>query len=174
MRHSPPDCSRGTRPCLLLLTPFLAREVLSPWPLALTPNPTKKPSLVSCFSHQPPLLKATRALLLSPCQAPCSAVWLFGWEVTGSPEGGESGRLWDPLCCGLVTKLFVTLCDPMDIAHQAPLSMGFPRQEYWSGLPFPSPGDLSNSGIDPKSPALLADTVPSEPPGKRTSLHLHG
>ena len=65
-------------------------------------------------------------------------------------------------------QLFVT------VAHQAPVSMGFSRQEYWSGLPFPSPGDLSNSGIDPKSPALLADTVPSEPPGKRTSLCLHG
>ena len=44
--------------------------------------------------------------------------------------------------------------------------MGFPRQEYWSGLPFPSPGDLPHPGIEPGSPALQADALPSEPPGK--------
>ena len=50
---------------------------------------------------------------------------------------------------------------------QAPLSMGFSRQEeYWSGLPFPSPGDLSDPGIEPRSPALEKDTLTSEPPGK--------
>ena len=51
-------------------------------------------------------------------------------------------------------------------AHQAPLSMGFPRQKYWSGLPFPSPGDLPDQGIEPGFPALQADALPSEPPGK--------
>ena len=60
-------------------------------------------------------------------------------------------------------QLFVTL---WTVAYQAPLSMGFPRQEYWSGLPFPSPGDLPNPGIEPRSPALEADTLTSEPPGK--------
>ena len=50
-----------------------------------------------------------------------------------------------------------TLCDPMDyIACQSPLSMGFFRQEYWSGLPYPSPGDLSDPGIEPASPVSLA------------------
>ena len=44
--------------------------------------------------------------------------------------------------------------------------MGFPRQEYWSGLPFPPPGDLPNPGIESQSPALQADSLPSEPPGK--------
>ena len=44
--------------------------------------------------------------------------------------------------------------------------MGFSRQEYWSGLPFPSPGDLLDPGIEPGSPALQADTLPSEPPGE--------
>ena len=52
------------------------------------------------------------------------------------------------------------------VAHQAPPSMGFSRQEYWSWLPFPSPGDLPNPGIEPGSPALQADTLSSEPPGK--------
>ena len=55
---------------------------------------------------------------------------------------------------------------PWTVAHQAPLSMGFSRQEYWSGLPFPSLGDLPDPGIEPGSPALQADALPSEPPGK--------
>ena len=55
---------------------------------------------------------------------------------------------------------------PWTVARQALLSMGFPRQEYWSGLPFPSPGDLPNPGIKPRSPALQADSFPFEPPGK--------
>ena len=53
---------------------------------------------------------------------------------------------------------------PWIVAYQAPPSMGFFRQEYWSGLPFPSPRDLPNPGIEPKSPALEADTLTSEPP----------
>ena len=60
-------------------------------------------------------------------------------------------------------RLFAT---PRTVAHQAPQSLEFSRQEYWSGLPFPSPGDLSNPGIEPGSPALQADALPSEPPGK--------
>ena len=52
------------------------------------------------------------------------------------------------------------------VVFQAPLSMGFPKQEYWSGLPSPSPGDLLNLGIEPRSPAWQADSLPSEPPGK--------
>ena len=60
-------------------------------------------------------------------------------------------------------QLFAT---PWIIAYQAPPSMEFSRQEYWSGLPFPSPGNLPDPGIEPMSPALQADTLPSEPPGK--------
>ena len=52
------------------------------------------------------------------------------------------------------------------VAHQAPLSMGLSRQEYWSGLPCPSPGDLPNPGIGARSPALQADSLLSESPGK--------
>ena len=55
---------------------------------------------------------------------------------------------------------------PWTIAHKAPLSMGFSRQEYWNGLPCPPPGDLPNPGIEPKSPALQADSLLSEPSGK--------
>ena len=59
-------------------------------------------------------------------------------------------------------RLFVT---PWTVAYQAPPSMRFSRQECWSGLPFPSPGDFSDPGIEPGSPALRADALPSEPPG---------
>ena len=52
----------------------------------------------------------------------------------------------------------------LHVAHQAPLSMEFSRQEYWSGLPFPTPGDLPDPGIEPGSPALQADSLLSEPP----------
>ena len=54
---------------------------------------------------------------------------------------------------------------PWTAAHPPPLSMGFSRQEYLSGLPFPTPGDLPNPGIEPRSPAWQADSLPSEPPG---------
>ena len=60
-------------------------------------------------------------------------------------------------------QLFAT---PWTVTHQVPPSMGFSRQEYWSGLPFPSPGDLPDPRIEPRSPALQADTLTSEPPGK--------
>ena len=60
-------------------------------------------------------------------------------------------------------RLFAT---PWTIAYHRPPSMGFSRQEYRNGLPFPSPGDLPNPGIEPRSPALQSDTLPSEPPGK--------
>ena len=60
--------------------------------------------------------------------------------------------------------LFAT---PWTVAYHASLSMGFSRQEYWSGLPFPSPGDLPDPGNEPRSPTLEADTLTSEPPGKR-------
>ena len=60
-------------------------------------------------------------------------------------------------------QLFVT---PWTVAHQSSLSMGFPRQECWSGLPFPSPGDLPDPGIKPAFSALQADSLPFEPPGK--------
>ena len=60
-------------------------------------------------------------------------------------------------------QLFAT---PWTAGHQAPASMGFPRQEYWSELPFPSPGELPDPGIEPGSPTLQADALTSEPPGK--------
>ena len=66
----------------------------------------------------------------------------------------------------IVAKSCLTLAMPWTVAHQAPLSMGFSRQEYWRGLPFPSPEDLSDPGIKPWSPALQADSLPTELQGK--------
>ena len=67
---------------------------------------------------------------------------------------------------GLVTKLCLTLATPWTVARQVPLSMGLFRQEYWNRLPFPSPGYLPDPVIEPRSPALEADTLLIEPPGK--------
>ena len=61
-------------------------------------------------------------------------------------------------------QLFST---PWTVAYQGPLSMGLSRPEYWSGLSFPSPGDLPNPGTKPRSPTLWADALRSEPPGKQ-------
>ena len=67
---------------------------------------------------------------------------------------------------GLVVKSCPTLMIPWTVACQAPLSMGFTRQEHWSGLPFPSPGDVPDPAIEPESPALPADDLPTELWGK--------
>ena len=66
-------------------------------------------------------------------------------------------------------RLFAT---PWTVAYQAPPSMGFSSQECWSGLPFPSPGDLPDPGIEPGSPALRADALPSEPQANQTPIQL--
>ena len=62
----------------------------------------------------------------------------------------------------LVAQSCPTIGNPWPVAHQAPLAMGFSRQEYWSGSPFPSPEDLPNPGDEPRSPVLQADSLPTE------------
>ena len=71
------------------------------------------------------------------------------------------------LCCFSHVRLFVIL---WNVACQAPLSIGFSKQEYWSGLPVHSPGDLPDPGLEPKSPTLQADSLLSEPPGKQRHI----
>ena len=68
--------------------------------------------------------------------------------------------------CAQLLQLGPTLCDRMTVDHQAPLSMGFSRQEYWSGLPCPPLGDRPNPGIEFMPPTLQVDSSPTEPPGK--------
>ena len=81
-------------------------------------------------------------------------------------ENGEEPWVGDMQFCkgcgGFVTESYLTLATLWTVACQAPLSMGFLRQEYWSGLSFPSPDDLPNLGIEPGSPALQADYLPTE------------
>ena len=62
---------------------------------------------------------------------------------------------------------------PWTIGHQVSMSRGFPKQEYWSGLPFPSPGDLPNPGIKPASPALTGGFFTAEPPGKYIYIYIY-
>ena len=70
----------------------------------------------------------------------------------------------------LVAKSCLTLSTPWIVAHQAPLSLGFPRQEYWSGVPLPPPGDLPDPGVEPRSPALAGGFFTPEPPGKLSQV----
>ena len=83
--------------------------------------------------------------------------------VTYAKNGKSSQILvWSEVKSFSRVQLFAT---PWTVAHQAPPSMEFSRQEYWSGLPFPSPGDLPNPGIEARSTALQEDSLPTEPPG---------
>ena len=90
---------------------------------------------------------------------------LLGRKAITNRGGGGGG--------GLVVKSCPTLATPWTIALQAPLSMGFSRQEYWSGLSFPSPRDLPNPGIKPRSPSLQADSLPTELQGKPHKSRQH-
>ena len=83
---------------------------------------------------------------------------------------GDAGLIqWCVYVCMCVCVSCLVMSDsvtPWTVACQSPQSVEFSRQDYWSGLPFPSPGDLPDSGIEPRSPSLQADSLPSEPPGK--------
>ena len=83
-----------------------------------------------------------------------------------------SSHLGSVLVCvsTLVAQSCPTLYEPRTMARQAPLSVEFSRQEYWSGLPFPSPEDLPRTGIKPRSPTLPAGSLLSEPPRKPRSV----
>ena len=84
------------------------------------------------------------------------------------PES-ESGRPFPPcFACVLPVSPSVVSDSLWAVTRQTPLSMKFSRQEYWNGLPFSSPGDLPNPGIEPGSPTLQADSLPFEPPGSLT------
>ena len=86
-------------------------------------------------------------------------VQAMGVSQGGIVPNGEHGG-------GLVAQSCLTLVTLWTGAHEAPLSIGFSRQEYWSRLPFPSPGDLPDPGIEPRSPLLQADSLLTELPGK--------
>ena len=87
-------------------------------------------------------------------------------------RGCKSSHTETPLNIHCMLSHVLLFATPWTVALQAPLSMGFSRQEYWGGLPFLSPGDLPNPGIEPRSPALQADSLPDEPPGKLAHSNL--
>ena len=101
---------------------------------------------------------------------------VLAWRIPGmaGPGGLPSmgshrvGHDWSDLAAAAVqvAQSRLTLCNPMDVACQGPLSKEFPRQEYQSGLPFPSPGCLYDPEIKPRSPALQAHSLSSEQPGQ--------
>ena len=148
------------------------------FPFVSTDNSESKCSSLHFFEPRKHVLWY---LCLSPCYLLKSITFLviavFGAKFCLSPP-------YNFLCWSLTPNtsaitIFVsesevaqscpTLCDPMDRSlHQAPPSMGFFRPKYWSGLPFPSSGNLPDPGIEPRSPALYTDALPSEPSG--TSL----
>ena len=84
-------------------------------------------------------------------------------HVNYTDGAGCGGNIVDVIVVASHVQLFLT---PWTVARQAPPSLGFPRQEHWSELPFPSPGDLPHPGIEPASPALAGGFLTSEPPGK--------
>ena len=88
-------------------------------------------------------------------------------------QGSNPCLLHRRACARLVTQSCRALCGRWTVAHQAPLSVGFFRQEYWSGSPFPSPGHLLDPGIEPRSPALQADSLPTELQGKPYMGHTY-
>ena len=95
------------------------------------------------------------------------------WDThTDCADAAESTKERTPsravLC--LVAQSCPTLCEPMDLACEAPLSMGFSRQEEWSGLPFPSPGNLPNPETARRSPSLQEDSLSPEPPGTANQM----
>ena len=91
------------------------------------------------------------------------------WDGAWEENSRGRGCAW----FGPAPQSCSTLATPWTITHQALLPMGFPRQEYWSELPFLSPGNLSHPGIEPGSPVLQADSLTAEPPGKREDISVY-
>ena len=95
----------------------------------------------------------------------CLLHWQAG-SLPRSQQGLHGTKIKRMISEVKVTQSCQTLATPWTVAHKGPLSMGFSRQDYWSGLPFPSPGDLPDPGIEPMTPALQADSLPTELGGK--------
>ena len=129
--------------CFLIL-PLLAIQILEGCHRA-----SPWVNITSLVNHFSPSMVATA---LTPIVL---LLWIFSWK--------KKVKLLSR------ARLFVT---PWTVAYQAPLSMGFSRKEHWSELPFPSPGDLPDSGTEPVSPTLQADALLSEPPGKSIFSYL--
>ena len=163
MNYSPwnsPGKIAGVGSLSLLQKTFPTQGSNPGWPLisqadSLPAKPQEKP-------------KSNPKSLIKPQLGPIPRLTKSAYLRAG-PEGISQGICTVhtlPCCCVvLVTQSCLTLCKPMYCSPPGSLSMGFPRQEYWEILPFPSPVDLPDPGIKPRSPALQADSLPSEPGG---------
>ena len=136
-----------------------------PWSRVLSPGqppdlPFQTPSCLTCF-----LEKYSWPCVKFPHSDSNVLEQTFQRHGINSSQDDQACSLWTVEDIQvLVIQWCPILCDPWTVAHQVPLSMGFSRKEYWSGLPFPPPEDLLDLGIEPRSPALQADSLPSEPP----------
>ena len=116
-------------------------------------------------SHYPKLPPSCPLALTAPAQGVHISAFCHYRSILPFLEfhiNGISHRVYASVSCSVVSNS----ATPWTVACQALLSVDFSRQEYWSALPFPSPEELLNPGIEPGSPALQADSLPSEPPGK--------
>ena len=151
----------------------------------LTTGPPGSPSFMYCYfkcpvpieRHVPLKCKELGSFSINSVQMVVKCTSSCRWYSSLDPIENFScldvevvdSTVYKISCCYLVAKLYLTLATPWTVAHQAPLSMGFLRQEYCSGLPFPSPRDLPNPEIQPVfpvSPALLGRFFTTEPPGQ--------
>ena len=132
------------------------------------------PAIARCLpsakqSHRQKAREPTeQSIQRSPSRPAQSIEQVRGWRLELQGQDILHGICVHGICichCCLVAKSCPTLLQPHGVC-QAPLSMGSPRQEYWSGLPFPSPGDHPDPGIESASPALAGAFFPTEPPGK--------
>ena len=119
------------------------------------------------FKPQNSKQKNTPALLFRPNRQTyyyCGCFMAFLYKKCSTLVSKSKSMIKRVLC--LITQSRLTLCNPMDYSLPASSVHGFLQQENWSGQLFPSPGDLPNPGIEPRSPALQADSLTSEPPVK--------
>ena len=126
-----------------------------------TTEPLGKPLIAKYKDSNPGSfsLFVSQALFLRKVETYCSGLDHYKVALLHISEGP----------CASVAQSFPTLCNPMGCSPPGSSSMGFSRQEYWNGLPFPSPEDLPDPGIKPRSPELAGRFFTTEPPGKPTS-----
>ena len=144
----------------------------------LTPPETVSPAAPD-FQHRADFQQGQQYMVTSPSVllALCFPAVAGVPPCTRVKRVSASRRCPEPITCrGFISSpLHPPWCffaTPRTVDHQAPLSMGFSRQEYWRGLPCLSLGNLPNPGIEPRSPSLQADPLPSEPSGKPDVLRL--
>ena len=127
----------------------------------------------TCFKFRRPRINAKRALPDNTSGSGLLSTMLLAKERKPSLppwDGSWRGDFVNAAVLCLVAQLYLTLCNSMDYSSPGPSVHGILQQEYWSGLPGSPPGDLPKPGIEPRSPALQADSLPSEPPGKPIQL----